>query len=322
MNKDPLVSIIIPSYNSAKFVSEAVDSALAQTYPKIEIIIVDDGSSDNTKEVIAKYGDKINYIYQANKGLAGARNTGIAAAAGEFVALLDADDIFLPEKIAKQVEFLKSHPGCDISYSDLYHFWDDRPQELLELGYKYYSGDEVLPRLIERDFIAPLTMLIRKSVFERFGVFDEQFRRSEDLEFLVRILKQGARICFLSERLAKLRLRRTDNLQGFGSQPEVKRTGLMIFEALNREVSETERKRLNLLHNLVRYRFKTGLAYLENGDKRNARGYITTAFKSLRWGKIWGWLFWFPLALIPAGLLAAVLRAYHVRRQRSLLKRK
>ena len=108
MNQDPLVSIIIPSWNTAAYVGEAVDSALAQTYPNIEIIVVDDGSTDNTKELLQPYADagKIHYVYQANKGLAGARNTGIRMAKGEYIAFLDDDDEWLPAKLDRQVAFL------------------------------------------------------------------------------------------------------------------------------------------------------------------------------------------------------------------------
>lgn len=317
-----LVSIIIPSYNAAAYVKEAVDSALAQTYSQCEIIVIDDGSSDDTKKILKPYIDKeeMKYVYQDNKGLAAARNTGIKNSRGEYIALLDADDIFIPQKIERQVQYLKNNAGCDVSYCDLYHFWDGKPGKLLKLDYRYYSGDEVLPNLIKRDFIAPLSMLIKKSVFEKFGLFDENFRRSEDLEFLVRILRGGARICFLDEILAKLRLRRTSNLQGFLSQPEVKKTGLAVFENLYDNIGPEERERLELKKYLVLYRLKVGLAYLENNNKREAKKFMQDGFSGLKGGYVLGRFLWFLIVIAPGGLLSSLIRYYHLKKQDSNLE--
>lgn len=102
----PRVSVVMPSYNCAQYLAEAVDSALAQTYRDFEIVVVDDGSKDNTEEVARRYGSKIQYIKQENRGLPGARNTGIRASSGEYIALLDADDSWFPEKLARQIPSL------------------------------------------------------------------------------------------------------------------------------------------------------------------------------------------------------------------------
>ena len=109
---NPLVSIVIPAWNAERYIKEAVDSALNQTYPSTEVIVVDDGSIDGTRAILEPYlaTKRIIYIYQVNKGLAGARNTGIRAASGEYIALLDSDDLFLPQKIEKQALVLKEHP--------------------------------------------------------------------------------------------------------------------------------------------------------------------------------------------------------------------
>ena len=101
------ISAVIPAYNAEKYITRAIDSVLGQTRPVDEIIIVDDGSTDNTAEAIKRYGDKIQYIYQENAGVSAARNTGIKAAATDWIAFLDADDEWLPERIQLQVELLK-----------------------------------------------------------------------------------------------------------------------------------------------------------------------------------------------------------------------
>src|SRR3989344_3204500 len=111
MQKNKIVSVIIPAYNAGHYLGEAIESALAQTYPAVEIIVVDDDSTDNTQEIAHWYSAERNiiYIHQENKGLSAARNAGIHAAQGEYIALLDSDDIFLPSKIERQVAYLESH---------------------------------------------------------------------------------------------------------------------------------------------------------------------------------------------------------------------
>ncbi|MHC5139531.1 MAG: glycosyltransferase family 2 protein, partial [Planctomycetota bacterium] len=100
------ISAVIPAYNAAKYIARSIDSVLAQTHPVDEIVIVDDGSTDNTAAIIKDYGDKVRYIHQPNAGVSAARNTGIEAATGNWIAFLDADDEWLPEKIKRQVENL------------------------------------------------------------------------------------------------------------------------------------------------------------------------------------------------------------------------
>ena len=107
------VSVIIPAYNKADLTVKTVQSVLSQTYVNIEIIVVDDGSTDDTKEKLLVFGDKINYIYKQNGGACSARNVGINCATGEYLALIDCDDIFYPDKISKSVECLEEKPDCN-----------------------------------------------------------------------------------------------------------------------------------------------------------------------------------------------------------------
>ncbi len=268
---ESLVSIIIPAWNAGRYIKEAIDSAIDQTYKNIEIIVVDDGSTDNTKDVIAPFieSHKIKYIYQENKGLSGARNTGIKNSNGEYIALLDSDDIFLPDKIKEQVTQLEEFPNCDVSYCDLYHFWDNDPERLLKLNYKYYSGSEVFPNLLARSFIAPVTVVFRKNVFEKFGYFDENIRQfAEDIEFWLRISYRGANIFFLPKILAKLRLRKEGNIQS--NQPMMKITALKVIANLSEKMSPAEKERYGMEKHLRRYSQKAAFAYLMVGDKKQA----------------------------------------------------
>ena len=113
---DPLVSVIIPTYNRADTIGEAIDSVIEQTYSEIEIIVIDDGSRDNTSQILENYGDKIRVVHQANSGVSASRNRGIKIAVGEFLAFLDSDDLWLPTKLSRQIDMLKrtdsSIPCC------------------------------------------------------------------------------------------------------------------------------------------------------------------------------------------------------------------
>ena len=113
----PLVSVIIPTYNREKIITRAIDSVFAQTYRDFEIVVLDDGSQDNTKAVAQAYGPKVHYFYQDNKGIAGARNAGMHQTAGDYIAFLDSDDYWLPGKLERQIALFSEHPeygmvGC------------------------------------------------------------------------------------------------------------------------------------------------------------------------------------------------------------------
>ena len=125
MNFRPLVSVIIPSYNAARYVAEAVASALAQTYQPLEIILINDGSTDDTEEVILPYVGKVRYFYQPNRGLSVTRNRAIALARGELIAFLDADDVWLPEKLARQVDCLTQNPRVGLVHTNYVKLYAD-----------------------------------------------------------------------------------------------------------------------------------------------------------------------------------------------------
>lgn len=243
-----LVSIIIPAYNVEKYITEAVDSALAQTCKNIEVIVVDDGSTDGTKKVLSSYVGKnqIRYIYQSNKGLSGARNTGMRAAKGEYIAFLDADDIFLPDKVQRQIDYLKLHPECDVCYCDIWHFYDEEPQKMFKLNYDYHSRESVFRKLLLKNFINPLSVVIRKATAEKYGYFNEDMRRSEDWDYWVNLAWQGARFCFLAEILAKYRIRKGSLSYSWSSEIQRKETSLDIFRRLKNKMTAEERFRYGI----------------------------------------------------------------------------
>jgi glycosyltransferase involved in cell wall biosynthesis len=189
-----LVSAVIPAYNYARFVCRAVDSVLAQTYPSLECIVVNDGSTDDTLDVLAPYNDRIRIITQKNAGLAAARNTGVRSAHGEFVAFLDADDWWKPEKIAKQVALAEKRPELGAIGTT----WERVDGSLKHLAVKV-PGRPTDDRAANVRGIACRTtwlggsgsgVMARRNVFEEVGLFDESMRAAEDVDMWLRIAQR------------------------------------------------------------------------------------------------------------------------------------
>lgn len=183
-----LVSIVIPCYNQAHYLAEAIESVLAQHYPAREVIVVNDGSPDNTREVAAAFGERIISIEQENRGLAGAQNTGIRAARGDYIALLDSDDVCLPGRLATQAAYLDSHPEVGMVVSDAL-LYDGRRLLGLKSG---VSGVPAQPTDFRYETVGycptPSTALIRRTCFDDTGYFDERLRRAgEDWLFAVKL---------------------------------------------------------------------------------------------------------------------------------------
>lgn len=178
------ISIIIPTYNRSAFVVEAVQSALNQTYKNYEIIVIDDGSTDDTLERLAKYNDRIQLISQANKGVSAARNTGIKASRGDLIALLDSDDLWMKEKLSIQVDFMQRNVGINICQTD--EIWlrngvRVNPKNI----HKKYSGF-IFEKCIPLCIISPSAVIIRKKIFDKVGLFDESMPLCEDYDLWLR----------------------------------------------------------------------------------------------------------------------------------------
>lgn len=181
----PLVSVIIPTFNSFGFLIEAVDSALAQTYQAIEIIVVDDGSTDDSAQVAARYGDRIRYIRQDNQGPSGARNTGIRNSRGRFIAFLDADDRWLPGKLARQVPLLEADISVGLVHSSCYII----DAQGIRVGTKSVdlTEDCDIHALLERNRVSCLTAVVRRAALDTVGLFDTSLRGPEDWDLWLRI---------------------------------------------------------------------------------------------------------------------------------------
>ncbi|MBM4073102.1 MAG: glycosyltransferase [Planctomycetes bacterium] len=181
----PFFSVVIPTYNYAEFVAEAVASALGQDYPHFEVIVVDAGSMDDTRARLAPLMPRIRYIHQQNQGLSAARNTGIQAARGEYIALLDSDDTWHPRKLSVQARYLAEHPEIGVLATE--HLltrasgWPVVPEN--ETPVRVYPVEE----LVMRSWFAPSSAVILKACFDRVGLFDTALRCVEDRDMWIRI---------------------------------------------------------------------------------------------------------------------------------------
>lgn len=195
----PTVSVIIPTYNRADMVSDAIESVIAQSCADWELIVVDDGSTDNTPQVVGAFNDtRIKYLYQPNKGLPGARNTGIRASSGACVAFLDSDDLFLPGKLQQQAAFLAAHPDVGLVAGG--HIEVDRTLRPLRKVEPWHGQPElgVEQWLLGCPFIT-CSVLVRRSWLDMVGLFDEDMRYVEDWDLWLRLAAAGCPMAWLRE---------------------------------------------------------------------------------------------------------------------------
>lgn len=185
------VSVVIPTHNRAQTIERAIQSVLSQDVENLEVIVVDDASTDNTEQVIKALGDqKIRYIrHETNKGAPAARNTGIAAACGDLIAFQDSDDEWMPDKLAKQMQlFEASGSNADVVYSGFLR-QSLNIQTYIPGPWVTVRQGDILQQLIQGNFVSTQTMVLRRECFEKSGVFDEQMPRLQDWELAIRLAK-------------------------------------------------------------------------------------------------------------------------------------
>jgi glycosyltransferase involved in cell wall biosynthesis len=201
MNK---VSVIIPSYNKAEYTRRTVESVLAQTYPFIEIIVVDDGSRDETAAAMARYKDRIRFIQKINGGACSARNEGIRHATGKYVALLDCDDLYSSEKIKRCVDYLEKNPQFGFVYTDA-HFIDEN--DVIVGGYHHPQSKEgwIARELILGNFICNSTIVVKKVLLDKVGFFDQNIFTPADWDMWLRLAKHS-QAGYLREPLTQYRV--------------------------------------------------------------------------------------------------------------------
>ena len=182
----PKVSVIIPVYNGEKYIAQAIESALSQAYNNIEIIVINDGSTDNSYDKIMPYLPSVKYIYQENKGVAAARNSGIKNSTGELIGFLDADDLWLPEKLEFQVNYLLKHQDIALVHSNQKSIYEDGVQTIAEPPPTKAMG-MCFKELFLRNQISGGSVLLRKKCLDQIGLFDERMFFGEDYELWLRM---------------------------------------------------------------------------------------------------------------------------------------
>lgn len=203
------VSVVVPAHNAGQWIGETLSSILAQTMLPVQVIVIDDGSTDSTADVVRSFGTRVQYAYQENAGAGAARNLGLTLAIGEYVAFLDADDLWLPEKIEKQLLLFKNQPDLMWVYSDAYIFPDGRPEAPTRVSqYRELPSGWIHEALLLGDFIASPTPLVRRCVFSVVGPFLVKPTFGEDWDMWLRISRRYP-VGVIPEPLAKYRLRRS-----------------------------------------------------------------------------------------------------------------
>jgi glycosyltransferase involved in cell wall biosynthesis len=210
-DKIPLVSVVVPTYNRGWVVKDAIESVFAQTFQNFELIVVDDGSTDNTQAILSEFQDKILVIRQKNAGVSAARNQGVAAARGSLVAFLDSDDLWTPEKLAIQTDFFLLNPDIQICQTD--EIWIRNGVRINPKKYhKKPSGDIYIPSL-SLCLVSPSAVMMDREFFKSMGGFDESLPACEDYDFWLRI---GCRypVHLISQQLVVKRGGHEDQLSG------------------------------------------------------------------------------------------------------------
>jgi glycosyltransferase involved in cell wall biosynthesis len=220
--KDPRVSVVIPTLNRAAFVGKAIRSVVEQTAPVLEILVVDGGSTDGTREVAESFGPVVRFLPQEGKGAAAARNTGFRRAQGDWIALLDSDDLWLSNRLRAQFDLLAGHPETDFIFSDMAVVASDGDANLPEIlnpeAHRYLVAgashlDRILEYLFLTNFIPTSSVLFRRACLERVGFMDEELPHCEDYDYWLRFACHG-RMGFVNRVLVRRVVHDTNTMRG------------------------------------------------------------------------------------------------------------
>ena len=277
---DPLVSVVIPAYHVAEYILETVDSAIAQTFKDFEIIVVNDGSPDTIEleNVLADVFDDIIYVSQQNKGVASARNTAIIEARGKFLAFLDADDIWLPEKLESQVNFIEAG-DLDMVYCDAFLF-GEQPVKSKTFMEKAPSSGPVSPESLLSGECNVLTSatLVKKDLVIKIDMFDENAHRIEDFDLWFRICKNGAKIGYQRDVMLKYRIR-PGSLTGTNVERSERTIAALRLVKEKNDFTESENKawKDQLRSCQAQLSLEIGKSQLAAGNYGEARAHFTEA---------------------------------------------
>ncbi len=256
----PAVSVVVPAYNVAPYIGAALASAFAQTFTDFEVIVVNDGSPDTVEleRALAPYRARIVYLQQENRGPSAARNTGIRHARGRYVALLDADDLWLPEYLAAQMHALTSDPTLDLIYSDALLFGAGAHAGQTFMQTCPSRGPVTVDTLLSQQCVVITSCVVaRRTTLLDAGLFDENYYRSEDFDLWVRLAHNGARLAYQQQVLAQHRLR-PDSLAG--DQTRMQECAMEVYAKLARKLTLTPPQLALIKTEITKYQFNLALA--------------------------------------------------------------
>ncbi|MEN8129860.1 MAG: glycosyltransferase [Pseudomonadota bacterium] len=271
----PVVCVIIPAYNRVEYIDQTISSVLEQTYSHVDLIVVDDGSTDGTLERIQTYGDRLTLLTHencANKGQSASLNLGLKAARGEYIAVLDSDDYWHPDKLDVQVGYLERNPGIGLLYTNGYAVDSDG-----NIIYPMYPDDHRENNdpnnvLLDCYILLPQNSLVRKSVYNSVGHFEESYRAAQDHDMLIRI-SENTQFAYLPDRLFYYRVH-DDSISGKNQKVRWKNGFRILANAAARYPyrASTIRKRKAVLN------YRLGSCSIEDGEYLKSIGYMIKAF--------------------------------------------
>jgi glycosyltransferase involved in cell wall biosynthesis len=262
------VSVVIPLYNARDVIAETIKSVLAQTWTDYEIIVVDDGSQDGSGELVQAFGDRVRYIRQQNTGVAGARNRGIEESHGEYIALLDHDDLWHPTKLAKQVDCLEKRKDVGMVITDVIHI-DQTGKQVGKAGSAYNPHDRFYKLFVKGYIPTPSSAMIRRSIFDQVGRFEEAFHSAglDDHELWPRI----AQVCEITNIPEPLTCHRLRTIK----PPEIALVHRQLLVSKLLEQFGHERpKRRYMQQEQARYFCDVGKHLLKTGHRGEARSQL------------------------------------------------
>lgn len=241
----PKVSVIIPTYNREDFICETIQSVLDQTYKDFEIIVVDDGSKDNTKKKLGVFGSKIKLIEQKNSERAVSRNNGVKNSNGEYIAFLDSDDLWLKDKLEKQIEILDNDKNTILTYGQSLRI--DEKSKKIKIAKRQLEGfsGEVFEKLLNRNFIVSATPMIRREYFEKTIGFETKYIPYEDWEFWLRFSLLG-KFYFINKPLSYYRIHKQQSVKLLAAERIEEVTTLLLENSFNLKNISDKIKRKSL----------------------------------------------------------------------------
>ncbi len=275
MEPSSLVSVVIPAHNGGKTVARAIESALAQRYDPVEIIVADDGSTDGTREVVGRYPESVRVVGQANRGAAAARNLGLREARGEYVAFLDVDDEFLPGRIEKGIAPMAADAGVGATFCRLHRQYPDGSRDLY--GDAYERCRAFPEYLWPSSHTQTSGATCRRAAIERVGPFDESLQSHDDLDLWIR-LAESSRIVEIAEPLAVFH----DTAGSYSKRWDDARSEADYYRVIERAL-ERSPERYGPFRDVITAdaHLHWGILYLVRGDHARARGFLRRSLRTV-----------------------------------------